>query len=333
MGRNMESSSLLQARAQIRLDRDLLQRLSTRAPLRLLLHTLAEWLLIAALMMTATHAEHAAVSALCILLIAGRQHALLILMHEYAHHQFSRKRAWLNDMLGDALAALPFFLTVHGFRRNHMPHHRHVKTEADTNWVSALTVSRYQFPKTRAQTYAEMAKHALGWYTFKELKHYAVDAGMAVDLPPAVRRFRIAHAILILALVAYFDLWWTVLLYWIVPLTTVLVGILYVRDVSEHFGMPSEGIAGARTMLGNRVERLFFCPHGINFHTEHHLYPSVPFHHLESLHEALRKDDYYRLHAVIAQGYLTGMVDQLAHGRGASKPSAPEAGDAAAPLP
>lgn len=326
----MKLSSTELARSRIRLDRHLLQQLSKRAPGRLLLQTLAEWFCIAALAAMATYAGHVAVSLVCMLLIAARQHALLILMHEYAHFQFSRRHAWLNDMLGDALAALPFFLTVHGFRRNHMPHHQNVNTEADSNWVSALAVPRYQFPKTRTQIYAEMAKHALGWYTLKELRYYAIDAGMAVDLPPATRRFRIAYAILVLALVAYFDLWWTVLLYWIVPLATFLVGILYVRDVSEHFGMPSEGIAGARTMLSNRAGRLLICPHGINFHAEHHLFPSVPFHHLKSLHEALRKDDYYRRHAVIAHGYLTGLVAQLAKTHNAPSPSAVQAADAGA---
>ncbi|WP_151635440.1 fatty acid desaturase family protein [Noviherbaspirillum aerium] len=321
----MHPSSVVPARSQMRLDHDLLKQLSRRAPGRLLLQTLLEWLCIAVLIATAIHAGHIAVSLLCMLLIATRQHALLILMHEYAHYQFSRRHAWLNDMLGDALAALPFFLTVHGFRRNHMPHHRHVKTGADSNWVSALEVARYQFPKTRAQTYAEMFKHVLGWYTLKELSHYAFDAGMSVNLPPAARRFRSVYALVVLALIACFDLWWTVLLYWIIPLATFLMGILYVRDVSEHFGMPSEGIAGARTMLSNRMGRLFICPYGINFHAEHHLYPSVPFHHLKSLHAALQKDDYYRRHAVITHGYLTGLVAQLAQARGEQKRPAPGA--------
>lgn len=308
----MDASSILQARSQILLDRNLLQQFSKRAPGRLLLHTLAEWLCIVALIATATHVQHVAVSLACMLLIAARQHALLILMHEYAHHQFSRRHAWLNDMLGDALTALPFFITVHGFRRNHMPHHQHVNTVADSNWIAAIKRPRYQFPKSKAQTYAEMVKHALGRYTLEELNRYTVDAGMATNLSPASSRFRMVYAALVLALLAVFDLWWTVLLYWVVPMATFLMGILYVRDLGEHFGMPSQGIAGSRTVLSNWIGRLFICPYGVNYHAEHHLYPSVPFHRLASLHEVLRTDDYYRRHAVLAHGYLTGLVSQLA---------------------
>jgi fatty acid desaturase len=233
----MELSSVAQARSQIRLDRSLLQQLSKRAPMRLLSQTLMEWICIVGLVIAATRIDHPAVSVACMLLIATRQHALLVLMHEYAHHQFSRRRAWINDMLGDALTALPFLITVHGFRRNHMAHHQHVKTDDDPNWIAAIKRPRYQYPKTKTQTYIEMAKHVVGWYTLEELNRYTVDAGMAVRLPRRTRWFRMAYALIVFALIAYFELWLVVLLYWVVPLATFLMGLLYVHDrnaVSGH---------------------------------------------------------------------------------------------------
>lgn len=296
---------------RISLERDLLKSLAKPAPVRLLLQTGMEWLWIVALIAAASWSSDIAVSIVCMLLIASRQHALLALMHEYSHYQLSRKHAWLNDLVGDVFTAFPFLITVHGFRRNHMPHHRHVSTDQDPDWISSMKKDRYCFPKTRKQVLAELLKHCIGWYTLQDLKGYTVDSGMAVDLPRATRISRLVFAIVLAAAVTYFDLWRTVLLYWIVPLATFLMGILYLRDMGEHFGMPSPGIAGSRTVLAGWAERILICQNGVNFHTEHHLYPSVPFFRLKQLHHALMKDSRYRGNAVITQGYLSGLLDEV----------------------
>ncbi|MFC6690534.1 hypothetical protein ACFQD2_05070 [Pseudomonas lini] len=54
-------------------------------------------------------------SVLAVVFIGTRQHALLILMHEFSHRQFSRTRPMLNDTLGDLLTAIPFTITISGF--------------------------------------------------------------------------------------------------------------------------------------------------------------------------------------------------------------------------
>lgn len=293
------------------IDRELLKTLGAPAPFRLLFQTGIEWLWIAALIIAATWSSNSVVSLFCMLLIATRQHALLTLMHEYSHYQFSRKHAWLNDLIGDIFTAFPFFITVHGFRRNHMPHHRHVSTDEDPNWIASLKKDRYQFPKTRKQIVIEILRHCIGWYTLNDLKGYTVDAGMAVNLPCTTRINAAIITIVFAGAVTYFNLWWTVLLYWVVPLATFLMAILYVRDMGEHFGMPSPGIAGSRTVIAGWFERILICQNGVNFHAEHHLFPSVPFFRLKELHNALMENSHYRSNAVITHGYLSGLIDEV----------------------
>ncbi|MDY7576226.1 fatty acid desaturase family protein [Actimicrobium sp. CCI2.3] len=295
----------------IRLPRDLLKTLATPAPARLLLQTGLEWACIIALAWLATWSAHGAVSLLCMLLIATRQHALLALMHDYSHFQLSRKRGWLNDLVGDVFTAFPFFITIHGFRRNHLLHHKHAWTEQDPNYVASAKKRRYQFPKTRLQIWLEIVKHAIGWYTLQELKRYTVDAGMATDLPRSTVLSRFVFALLLFATVVYFDLWRPVLLYWIVPLTTFLMAILYVRDLGEHFGLPAAGFDSSRTMQVGPLERLLIAQNGVNFHADHHLFPSVPFFRLGRLHRALMTDPASRGRAVITRGYLTGLITEL----------------------
>lgn len=296
---------------RIGLDRARLKNLTRPAPLRLLARTGVEWACIITLAALASHVSNVGASLACMLLIATRQHALLALMHEYVHYQFSRKHGWLNDLLGDVFTAFPFFITVHGFRRNHMPHHRHAATDQDPNWLATIKKERYHFPKTRHQIYIEIVKHCLGWYTLQDLKSYTVDAGMALDLPFATRVARVIFFVLLLGATTWLGVWPQVLLYWLLPLATFLMAILYLRDMGEHYGMPAPGIGAARTVLAGWWERVVIAPHGVNFHAEHHLYPSVPYFRLKDLHQELLTHATYRKHAVITHGYLAGLLDEV----------------------
>lgn len=296
---------------RLSLDRDQLSRLARRAPWHLLLQTTFEWLCIVLLIVAAESFANPAVSVLCMLLIATRQHALLALMHEYAHYQLSRSRAWFNDVVGDVFTAFPFFVTVHGFRRNHMAHHRHTSTAEDPNWMSSLRKSRYQFPMSQSRFLWEVVKHCIGWYTLEELKGYTVDSGMALSLPRATRINRAIYALVVIGAVTWFGLWSTVLLYWIVPMSTFLMAILYVRDVGEHFGMPADGIGHSRTVQANWLERLLISQNGVQYHAEHHLFPSVPFFRLGKLHRALMTDPEYRRRAVVTRGYFGEMLQEI----------------------
>lgn len=296
---------------KIRIDRDLLKTLAQPAPLRLLVQTLAEWGCIVCLAMIAERFANVAVTFACMLLIATRQHALLTLMHDYSHYQFSRQRKQWNDLLGDVFTALPFFITIHGFRRNHQLHHRYAWTADDPNHVQVATKKRYQFPKPYRQVLAEIFKHCIGYYTFAELKRYTVSAGMSIALPRSTQIHRAAFAIVLCAVVTVQGWWMAVLLYWLLPLATFLMAILYVRDLGEHFGLPKPGFDSSRTVLPNWFERLLLAQNGVNFHAEHHRFPSIPFFRLHRLHRALMQDPAYRREAVVTSGYLTGLLGEL----------------------
>ncbi|MFL9923002.1 fatty acid desaturase family protein [Herbaspirillum lusitanum] len=296
---------------RIALSRTLLSELARRAPLRLLVQTLFEWLCIVLMIVAAVRVAHPLFSTLCILLIATRQHALLALMHEYAHYQLSRRQAWLNDLVGDVFTAFPFFISVFGFRRNHMQHHRNTSSGQDPNWMSSLRKQRYQFPMSKPRYLSEVIKHCVGWYTFAELKGYTVDAGMALELPRFTRIARVLFTVLAVLAISALGWWPEVLLYWVLPMSTFLMAILYVRDVGEHFGMPSQGFGHSRTVVAGWLERLLISQNGVHFHAEHHLFPSVPFFRLRRLHRILLSDQEYQVRAVITRGYFGQLLDEI----------------------
>ena len=305
-------------RPDIHIERRLLAVLSRTAPARLMLQVAIEWGLVAALVMLAHRVDSAPFSVLCMLLVATRQHALLILMHEFAHHQFSRRDEKANDLLANVFTAFPLFITVQGFRQDHMKHHQHVSTAHDPNWSSIVT-RRYEFPKSPRQAGWEVLKHCLGWYTFKDLKGYWVDSGLATGQSAATQWQQAAFFAAVAGAATYFQLWTDLLLYWAVPAFTFLLAILYVRDVAEHHCLPKPGLLAARTVLPHWFERLLFCQNSVNYHTEHHLFPSVPFFRLKRLHRELARHPRYAREAVVTRGYLSGLLSEAGDERGARR--------------
>jgi fatty acid desaturase len=297
-------------RPDIRIDRQLLLSLSHPSPARLLLQVIIEWSWIVLLATLAHSIDAWPFSVLCMLLIATRQHALLILMHDFAHHQFSRKGPW-NDILANVFTAFPLFITVQGFRADHLKHHQHVSTDHDPNWRN-ISTRRYDFPKSRPQAGWEVIKHCLGGYTFLDLKGYWVDAGLTVDQSAVTRWQQGVFLLVVAGLATYFHLWTDFFLYWVLPAFTFLLAILYVRDVAEHHALPKAGLLAARTVLPRGFERILFCQNGVNYHTEHHLFPSVPFFRLKRLHQLLLQDPKFRREAVVTRGYWAGLMDEAA---------------------
>jgi len=302
-------------RAGLAIDRTALQSLSRPAPWRLSLAVLFEWICIVLAVLLALQADRWWADVLAIAFIATRQHGLLSLMHEFTHRQFSRTNEALNDTLGDLFTALPFMITVYGFRRDHLAHHRNTSTSDDPNWVSSCKRERYHFPKTHAQMAWVLLKHCFGAYAPQDIRGYLFDARMAVELPRAVRWRQALFWAAVIGTTAWLDSWLVLLLYWTVPMFTVLMALLYLRDVGEHFAMPHPGLEASRTVLAPALERWTIAPYGVSYHAEHHVCPAVPFCRLPELHQHLRRSPAYEQRAVITRGYLTGLLREVARAK------------------
>jgi fatty acid desaturase len=61
--------------------------------------------------------------------------------------------------------------------------------------------------------------------------------------------------------------------------------------LTQHAGMPENVLdhrLNCRTVYMNPVFRFLYW--NMNYHTEHHMYPMVPFHALPKLHDAIKAD-------------------------------------------
>ena len=97
-------------------------------------------------------------------IIATRQHALLVIMHEAAHFRIS-KNPRLNDFLGKYFASYPTASTLLGYRKHHTQHHRTTNTDQDPDWARKLFLPDWQYPQ-KPRTIARVFSKQLyrgGW--------------------------------------------------------------------------------------------------------------------------------------------------------------------------
>jgi fatty acid desaturase len=296
---------------RIWIDRSRLQSLSLSCSARLLVTALGEWLLIVLTICVGIWFHTWWVTLLTVLFIGTRQHALLTLMHEFSHRQFSRRHVWLNDGVGNLLTAWPMLISVEGFRHDHLNHHRHVRTTHDPSWLATFNKSRYHFPQTPRAVFKNLWLHLIGFYTLQDIKGYWFETKLVGGTSHASRWQLIIFIVSALTTITLLKAWVMIGLYWVLPLLTVIPLLLYMVDVAEHAALPeSGGFEFSRSLRLNSVVQWLFAPYGMSFHTEHHLAPAVPVFKLNLLHDELMKNPVYAEKSIVTNGYR-GLLKQM----------------------
>jgi fatty acid desaturase len=212
---------------------------------------------------------------------------LFTLQHECTHKTPFRT-PWLNEVVGHVTGILliqPFAW----FRAFHMAHHR----------FTNLPGQDPELDGPKPETWGQIAWHlsALGYWADKArgLLSYAIKQPTAPYLSdrtaPIIQRearaYLAAYALLLLVSV----LWLGPLLLWIwlLPLATGFP-VLRLYLLAEHgrCARVSNMSENTRTTYTNRLVRLLAW--NMPFHTEHHVWPMVPFHRLPELN-AMMQDE------------------------------------------
>ena len=264
---------------------------------------LGNWLAIAAIFALVAAWPNPLTIVLAIVLLAGRQLGLSVLMHECGHRTLFRT-AKLNDVVGQWLCALPVMSDQPSYARGHLEHHRKAGTAADPD------LPNYQAYPVSAESFRRKVIRDLtgqtGWKLMSALLRGASGAMSRQKLDsarPLVQQLAV-QLLLLLALSAL-NIGWTYLL-WVVAYLTVYMFIIRVRQVAEHAAVPDlfdpDPRRHTRTVDAPWWQRLIFAPNGVNYHMEHHFMASVPCYRLRALRQHLR-----RQHALddvpVFQGY------------------------------
>lgn len=259
-----------------------------------------DWFIIAVCFAAAIRFPHPAVWIVAGIVITGRQHALLVLMHEGAHFRLHPRRA-VNDWIGDWLLAFPFLVSTRGYRNNHIAHHSHLNTDADPDWVRKLAHADWDLPKTKWMLAGVLLRDFFGGGMLDQLRsigHLRGEKRAARASEPGSRSRtlgRTAYYAIVAAAVTAASLWIPVLVLWFLPAFILLPVVLRIRSIAEHFALPGETeFNSSRNYLGPWWERAFFTPHNVGYHLDHHLFPSIPFYNLPDFHRFLNRDRQYR---------------------------------------
>lgn len=266
-----------------------LRQLSRQRPWRGCLAIATDWAAIVACFAAVVWLEHGAVWLLAALVIATRQHALAVLMHDAAHYRLCRNHAW-NDRLSNWLLAYPVLTTTQGYRLHHLAHHCHLNTEEDPDWRRKQGPD-WDFPKSRAAFLALCLRDLVGGGFIEMVRaqrHFRQASAAASKSCQARPLDRLTFYCFVAAIVALCGLWLEALLLWFVPLFTFMPVIMRIRSIAEHSALPGQhDLNMTRNILCPWWERWLLVPHNVHYHLDHHLFPSVPFYNLPALHGLL----------------------------------------------
>lgn len=288
-----------------------LKKLSQLKPWKTCMQIAIDWSVIFAMAYVTELYWNPLLYILSVFIIGGRIHAFVVLMHEAAHYRIFKGSKKLNDIVGDIFMAWPVLATVDSYRRNHLAHHRYLNTDNDPDWAVKKTLQEFQFPQEKKK----LTSHIYGYFIGTNIvKDVILSAKRLFKLSQHSKRYkysRITYYVFVVSTVLYFGIGKELLLYWIVPFFTTFLCFMYVRSIAEHFGSMQYGVdlKESRNVYPKWWEKLLF-PHNVNYHLDHHLYPSVPYYNLKKLHKLLLKEKLYKDNAHITHGYFTGVINE-----------------------
>lgn len=219
----------------------------------------------------------------------GPFHDLLVQGHEGTHDLISRNRR-ANDLFTWFTLALAG-ISAEAHRRFHLDHHHYAHTVQDPEF----------------QFFDRVVRGVPGWaYLFIPVfAPIGVNAyGLRKKMPVEVRRrivLELSGVVLLHAAIAFVLGWRRYLLFVGAPMVTGLYVASVLRSVTEHHDV-TEGSqwTNARSIVTHPLMEFLWS--NVNYHLEHHLYPSVPYHALPELRRALTTD--YQAHqSNVENGY------------------------------
>jgi fatty acid desaturase len=248
--------------------------------------------------------------------VAARQHALFVMMHEGAHGYLCKGRKW-NDRISNWFAAWPTFMSTNRFRHRHWEHHRHTNTEQDPDWQRKLGNPQWKFPKTGTSLARDFLPYLWGQGV---LEIGFAQTVLGINWKELKAAWPYYGAIAVVLTVT--GNWPTFLVCWMLPYLTLLPILHKVRMIVEHFGLPnSHALNTTRNVVAPKFVLFLIGPHATALHLVHHLCPYAPWHQVPKLHALLQKKPEYRQLAHENDGYLffgkKNVLQDLVAARGA----------------
>ncbi len=272
------------------LSRDEIARFTAKSDLHAWRLVLGNWCMIALIFAAVGAWTNPLTILLAMVLLAGRQLGLSVLMHE-AGHRTLFATPWLNDVVGQWLCAAPVFNDLPAYARGHLAHHRYAGTREDPDLpnYAAYPVSRDSFRRKALRDLSGQTGIKLLGFIFRGASGVISRETRESSLP-LLRQLSV-QLLLLLALLAA-GIGWAYLV-WLGSFLTFFMLIIRIRQVAEHAAVPDlydpDPRMNTRTVEAPWWQRLIFAPNGVNYHLEHHFMASVPCYRLAALRAHLKQ--------------------------------------------
>lgn len=238
--------------------------------------------------------------------LGGRQLALAILQHEGSHGTLFKSR-WANDVLTDWLCARPIWQNLPKYKVHHLGHH----TKTGTNQDPDISLHE-DYPVTRQSLMRKMLRDITGltgaklvfglvmmdmgvfkWTVANNVERLPQEGRTLTErLTTTLRNMGpmlITNGVLwgILAATGHAWLYWA----WVLAFLIFLPLFVRIRSIAEHgcLDRSPDMFRNTRTTRAGWLARITVAPVNVNFHMEHHLMASVPYHRLPQMHTWLRE--------------------------------------------
>ncbi len=287
------------------LNNSVIRQLSKLTLYKSILTVLMEWIIIILCIAIHLYFKNIFVYILVYIVISTRLYALYSLIHEASHH-FILKNRLANDVISQMFLGFPLFMSLKKLRAIHFAHHKYVYTEKDPE-MELRAYSEFSFPKSKLEWIKILLFDLLG---INFLKYKIIKLISCIKKGNPITFFTddiLGLALFFISLFVgiYFNIIWEIILCWWLPYATLYQLINRLRLSTEHFNIDEHKLIKTRTVIPTIFQKLTIIPHNLGYHTEHHLYPGIPFYNLPQLHEKLKEDDFYKRNASIENGFLS----------------------------
>jgi fatty acid desaturase len=252
--------------------------------------------------------------ALCFVSMGCLQNALITWTHEASHCNLHRKKK-INDLIANLLLCGPAGLSVDQYRWHHVSHHKYLgDSEKEVELVAWMCLRG-------GHLFSEIARHLFGFSALRIIrrkKRFSAPDSPIKPPPPRSTSAWIgflAGNALLFGLCWFTGYWYLYFILWVAPLFTLALMISNFRTVVEHQASAeicdqqrAKMPALTRLIECNWLERVLIAPIGFDYHYEHHLYPSVPYHRLPELRLLLKQKGHYEQAGIVREtSYLRAL--------------------------
>ncbi len=264
-------------------------------PREFLIHALGVWIMIAMTIAIATYADRIWVNLLAIVWIGTRMNILALLAHDQAHSLGFKGK--FGDAIANVLVAYPLGITIEDYAVVHLRHHKFFLSEKDPD-SHRKSGPDWTFPMPYARLATLFLKDLSGLTFVSLLKSKRLeDRNVDRRKHSSPKWLRPSFYAAMAMLLTYWGVWFSFLVYWVLPLVFVFPVVMRIGAICEHvYDLPPGAGVGKSVVQSSPLillrwwEKLLIPDLNFKLHPYHHLFPGLAFGQLPKVHEIFQRE-------------------------------------------